>query len=446
MIIEKLKELGLNLITGDMIGADYCHDEYPGPDYAPEAVVEALCTEDVSKALAACAEAGVPVTVRGAGTGQVGGSVPVQGGIVLSTRAMNKILSLEDGVLRLQPGVLLQDVKAEAERNGFCYPPDPGELTATIGGNVATNAAGPCAVKYGRTGDYVTALTAVLADGSVENFTDRETIEALVGSEGTLAVITEIALRLVRAPGEDTILLLPFAELSSALSAAQAILSGGFEPAVLELLDTDLVEFSGNVTGNPVFPVRMDGERVAATLMVTLEGEDEDALMEKLEELAGLTEEGEIECLDILVGDTLPMKRDFRAAHAAFHSSMESGARSSREINISLPCEALGEMIDYVKALGTEKGIQVLLHAHAGSGGMHIHTASGLSREDFTPIFEVFAAAIYEKCTALGGDIAGEYGAGYAKSAFLSDEARAAHSALKAKYDPKGLLNPGKLA
>ena len=111
-LIQKLSQLGINILAGDMIGADYCHDEYSGGDYRPDAVVEAASTEDVAAVLRLCSEAGVPVTVRGAGTGQVGGSVPVQGGIVLSTRAMNKILSLEDGVLRLQPGVLLQDVKA----------------------------------------------------------------------------------------------------------------------------------------------------------------------------------------------------------------------------------------------------------------------------------------------------------------------------------------------
>lgn len=123
MIIDEMLKLGLNVLTGDLIGADYCHDEYPGGNYCPEAVVEALSTEDVATVMKLCHETGIPVTVRGAGTGQVGGAVPVKGGIVLSVKGMNKVLDYADGILKVQPGVLLQDVKAEAEKNGMYYPP-----------------------------------------------------------------------------------------------------------------------------------------------------------------------------------------------------------------------------------------------------------------------------------------------------------------------------------
>lgn len=445
-MLEKLKSIlgEKNVITGEMIGADYCRDQYPGESFAPVAVAEASSVEEVAAVVKACFEEGMAVTVRGAGTGQAGGSVPVEGGVVLSLRNMNKILGYADGILRVQPGVLLQDVKAEAERNGMYYPPDPGELTATIGGNVATNAGGPCAVKYGKTRDYVESMVVVLSDGSVETVTGEE-LSAFVGCEGTLAVICEISLKLVEKAGADAILLFPFMDAESAVTAAKAIIDGGFEPAVVEYMDTDIVEFSGKITGSPVFPVVMEGERVAGTLMVTIEGSDDDDVMEKMEAVAGLAEEGEIEPLDILVGDTIPMKRDFWAAHAAFHTSMESGAKSAWEANVDLPLDAAAEMIEFAKETAAANELTAYIHAHLASGGMHIHLASEKGREDSRADAEAFFKAAYDKVAELGGDVVGEYGVGYAKNAYISEEFKAAQAALKAKYDAKGILNPGKI-
>lgn len=451
MLTDKIK-LELKIITGenkylenDAIGADFCHDEYPGGNYVPGAVIEASSTEDVAAVLKLCNEAGVPVTVRGAGTGQVGGSVPVKGGVVLSVKGMNKIIGYADGVLKVQPGVLLQDVKAEAEKNGMYYPPDPGELTATIGGNAATNAGGPCAVKYGKTRDYVVDAFLVLADGSIETLSSKEEYASVIGCEGTLAVITEISLKLVEKPGADAILLFPFMDIESAVAGAKAILANDFDPAVVELMDTDMVEFSGKVTGNPVFPVEMDGERVGATLMVTIEGSDDDDVMEKMEAVAGLAEEGEIEPLDILVGDTISMKRDFWAAHGAFHTSMESGAKSAYEVNVDIPMDAAAEMIEFAKETAEANELKAYIHSHLASGGMHIHLASEKSREESKADAKAFFDAAYAKTLELGGDIVGEYGVGYAKVEYLPEAAKAGFAAKKAALDSKGILNPGKV-
>lgn len=441
-LIEMLKGVAANVITGDMIGADFCHDEYPGGNYVPEAVVEAVSTEEVAAVLKLCNEAGVPVTVRGAGTGQVGGSVPVKGGIVLSVKGMNQILGYADGVLKVQPGVLLQDVKAAAEANGMYYPPDPGELTATIGGNVATNAGGPCAVKYGKTRDYVVDATVVLADGTVTGLAGKEDV---IGSEGILGVITELSLKLIEKPGADAILLFPFMDIESAVAGAKAILANDFDPAVVELMDTDIVEFSGKVTGNPVFPVEMDGERVGATLMVTIEGEDDDDVMEKMEAVAGLAEEGEIEPLDILVGDTISMKRDFWAAHAAFHTSMESGAKCAYEVNVDVPMDAAAEMIEFAKETAESNELKAYIHSHLASGGMHIHLASEKSREDSRENAKAFFDTAYAKVLELGGDVIGEYGVGYAKVEYLSEAVKAEFKEKKGWFDPKGIMNPGKI-
>lgn len=443
-VIENLKAAfgEGRVFTGEAIGADFCHDEYPGGNFAPDAVVEAQSTDDVSAVLKICSENDVPVTVRGAGTGQVGGSVPIKGGIVLSVKGMDKILEFNEAerTLRVQPGVLLQDVKSEAESHGLYYPPDPGEKTSTIGGNAATDAGGPCAVKYGGTRDYIVDGVAVLADGSVKKLNDAEEI---IGSEGTLGVICELTLRLIDKPKADAILLLPFMDTESCVKAAQTVLGTGCSPAVVEYMDTDMVEFSGNVTGNPVFPVEMDGERVAATLMAVLEGEDDDLVMEQMESIAELAEE--LECLDILVGDTTTMKRDMWAAHDAFHTSMESGAKNSFEYNITVPAVNIAEMVEWVKAAAEEKGMKAMTYAHVGSGGMHIHIAFDGERDEFKSLINELTPAVYEKCTALGGDIRGEYGFGYAKAPFAG-EAGSKLKAAKAELDPKGILNPGKVA
>jgi len=446
-MLEAIKEIvgESRFFTADAIGADYCHDECPDVAGTPDAVAEVTSTEQAAAVVKLCAEAGVPVTVRGAGTGQAGGSVPVSGGVVLSLKAMDQILEFDEAArtLRVQPGVLLQEVKAEAEKRGLYYPPDPGEKTATIGGNAATNASGPNAVKYGTTRDYVASLTVVRADGSTETLSGAD-LESVIGSEGTLAVITELTLKLIGKPKADAILLFPFMDTETCLNAANALLAKDYAPAVVEYMDTDIVEFSGNVTGNPVFPVEMDGERVGATLMLTLEGEDDDSVMEKMEEIAELAEE--IECLDILVGDTPTMKREFWAAHDAFHTSMESGAKNAIEYNITVPAEKIAEMVEYAKAEGEAKGLKVMAYAHVGSGGMHIHAVSDGEKAEFAAKVIELAALIYGKCSELGGSIRGEYGIGCAKKQHLGAEALDKFSALKAKYDPKGILNPGKAA
>lgn len=435
-------------LTGSAIGADFAHDELPGgAAFAPDMVCIAQSTEDVCAVLRICNEAGVPVTVRGAGTGKAGGSVPVNGGVVLSVKEMAGILGVDEAAktVTVQPGVLLQDVKAEAAKHGLYYPPDPGEKTATIGGNASTDAGGPCAVKYGSTRDYIADAVIVLSDGSTARLSEKPEYSAVIGSEGTLAVITELTLRLLDKPAADVTLLLPFADTEGCIAAAAKIQAAGFEPAVLEYLDTDIVEFSGKVTGNPVFPVEMDGDRVGATLMVTLEGADEDELEEKMEGIAELSEE--LECLDILVVDTASLKRDVWDAHDAFHTSMET-AKSEGELNVDVPAEHMAELVEFAKALGGEKGFSVMAYGHVGSGGLHIHAVSEAARDEFAPAMAELTDVVYKKCTALGGSIVGEYGVGYAKRDILRDldpDRCAAAASAKAALDPRGILNPGKV-
>ncbi len=436
-------------MIADEIGADFCHDELPNLSGTPDAVCSVDSTEAVSAIMALCNQNHVPVTVRGAGTGKAGGSVPVKDGVVLSLKDMNRIISVDTVTKTMvaQPGVLLGNIKAEAAKNNLYYPVDPGEKTATIGGNASTNAAGPCALKYGSTKDYILDAVIVLSDGSVTRLSDRPEYASVLGSEGTLSVITELSLKLIDKPACDVTLLLPFADTESCINAAITIKdSNEYAPAILEYLDTDLIEFSGNVTGNSVFPINLDGGKVAATLMLTLEAETDDQLDELLEAIAELSEE--LECLDVLVVDSPSLKREVFDAYDAFHTSMEVGARSSSEINIDVPATKMCELIEFAKEAGNEKGIKVMPHAHVGSGGLHIHVVSELAKDALYSVMNEFSDAVLKKCAEFGGCIVGEYGVGVSKRSLfktLCPEEYAKASVIKAVLDPNGILNPEKL-
>ena len=443
---------------GEAVGADYGHDELAGGvAHMPAAVVQAGSTEEVSAVLRLCSAAGVPVTPRGAGTGLAGGAVPLSGGVVLSLGRMNRVLGFDEDslTLRVQPGVLLSELKAEAESRGLRYPPDPGEKTATIGGNVSTNAGGPSAVKYGVTRNYITGAVVVLPSGEVltlggaagKNSSGIDLLQLIIGSEGTLGVVTELTVRLIPRAKCDVSLILPFMDADSCIRAASRIRREGFQPAALEFLDTDIVEFAGKASGNPVFPVEMDGERVGANLLLTLEGGSDDELDARMEALAELAEE--LECLDILVVDSPTLKREVWGAHEAFHTAVEGAAKSSDELNMAVPVGSMAAFVDYVKEQGAAEGLGVYAYGHAGDGGLHIYVCSDMGREEFTPVMEKLADLAYARCLELGGVVSSEHGVGYAKCKYLRESLGEAGYALlgrlKAAFDPGNILNPGKI-
>lgn len=433
-----------NIILKDNVSSDYMHDEYRGgANYVPDMVVCVSCTEEVSNVLSLCTKKRIPVTVRGAGTGQVGGSVPVLGGIIISMQKMNQIMAYdeENSTIRVQAGVLLQDVKLEADKHGKYYPPDPGEKTATIGGNFSTNASGPRAGKYGKTKDYIVDAVLVFADGTISNLSDNEDYVSIVGSEGTLAVATELTLKVIDKPCSDTIFMFPFTDVHKCIDAARRLKAELPNVCVIEYIDGDIVEFSGNVTGNPVFPTEMDGERVAATLMISIEGDD-DELEAAMECVAELSEE--FECMDVLVCDTMTMKREVWAAYDAFHTSMES-VKLRDEINVDVPENIYADFVDYVKEVSSSEGVKAMTYGHVASGGLHIHLTADIPSAEFDKTIAGLKEELYSKVSAIGGNIEGEYGIGYAKMKYVSQMKSDVHKELKKRYDPMVILNPGKI-
>ena len=287
-LIEQLKSAAPgHIFTGDDINEDYARDEMPiYGKRMPDALLVATSTEEIAAVVKICNDNLIPVTPRGAGTGLVGGCVPIAGGVVIDTQKMNKIIGydLENFSVTIQPGVLLQDLADDCSKQGFLYPPDPGEKLATVAGNVSTNAGGMRAVKYGSTRDYVKAMKVVLPSGEVTSFgasvsktsSGYSLLNLMIGSEGTLGIITELTLKIIPAPQKVISLIIPFEDLETAISTVPILKKANLDPQALEFMEREIVLSSERYIGRSVFPKEMDGVDVGAYLLVTFDGDDED--------------------------------------------------------------------------------------------------------------------------------------------------------------------------
>ena len=416
--------------AGDAVKDDFSHDEMPiYGKYYPEVVCEAESTEEVSAILRVCYDNNIPVTPRGAGTGLVGGCVPLCGGVVLCTTRMNKILSydMNNLVVHIQPGVLLCDLAADALTHGLMYPPDPGEKTATVGGNVSTNAGGMRAVKYGVTRDYVLAMTVVLPDGRVmelgktvcKTSSGYSLLHLMIGSEGTLGVITELTLKLAN-----------------------------LDPQSIEFMERDIVDSSAAFTGNTIFPTVVDGKEAGAYILVTLVGDSEAELTAKMDRLGALAEQ--CGAYDTLVVWTDGLKKDVWAARSAFLTVIEADTKLLDEMDVVVPVDRIAEFLVYTRATGKAEGITIRNFGHAGDGNLHIYCcANDMALDEFKRRSKAVMDKCYAKCIEFGGQVSGEHAIGHAKKQYLvesvGETAFGLMQAIKQVFDPKGILNPGKV-
>ena len=382
-VIEKLKAIAPNRVfAGEEINEDYIHDEMPiYGKFAPEVVVEATSTEEISEVMKVCNENCIPVIPRGAGTGLAGGAVAIEGGVVLCTTRMNKILEydMENLSVRVQPGVLLQNLADDAATRGLLYPPDPGEKFATLGGNVSTNAGGMRAVKYGTTRDYVRAMTVVLPTGEIVNFgsnvkktsTGYSLLNLMIGSEGTLGIITELTLKLVPAPKEIISLIVPFEDLNACIGAVPKVLLSGLNPQALEFMEKDIVRMSEKYLEKQVFPQVIDGVEAGAYLLISFDGDS----MEELEQISEqvseiLFEEGAI---DILVADTPELKKNAWAARGSFLEAIQADTSELDECDVVVPISKIASYLEYVNSLAEKHDVRIKSFGHAGDGNLHIY-------------------------------------------------------------------------
>ncbi|HVF73128.1 MAG TPA: FAD-linked oxidase C-terminal domain-containing protein [Chthoniobacterales bacterium] len=419
---------------------------------APEVVVFAETTEQVSKLLKFASQNRIPVTARGAGYGYVGGCVPSRGGIAVSLARMNRIKEIHfaDAIAIVEPGVITADLQARVREQKLFYPPDPASKNdCSLGGNVATNAGGPRCLKYGVTRNYVVGLEVVLAKGDVlrtggrvhKNKTGFNLIGLFVGSEGMLGVVTEITLKLLPLPPARATLSASFSSMAEAAATVQQVFAAGFLPSSVELADSFTLEAARRDSGAADVP---DGN---AHLLVELDGQPETVKLE-MEKLRALI--GERDPVSLRVANTEEECERFWALRRAFSNSLRATGLTKLNQDIVVPRSKLVELVEFAERLSRSSGFPIACFGHAGDGNMHVNImAEGYNREAAVreraerALDELFAQVL-----AFGGVITGEHGIGLAKKRWwpqaTSDVSRELHRAIKDALDPAAILNPGK--
>jgi len=419
---------------------------------APEAVVFARSTSDVSKLLKFASERKTPVTARGAGFGYVGGCVPAKKGIALSLMRMNRIkeVSFADAIAVVEPGVITADLKAAARAQKLFYPPDPASMKdCSIGGNVATNAGGPRCLKYGVTRNYVTGLEVVLTNGDVlrtggrvhKNKTGFDLIGLFVGSEGMLGVTTEITLRLLPLPPARATISTAFAKMSEAAATVQEIFAKGFLPSSLEIADSLTLEAARKDLGEVLVP---EGN---AHLLVDLDGQEE-SVRSETDAIRKLLASKKPNALEIATGEENCEK--LWTLRRQFSNSLRATGLTKLNEDIVVPRSRIVDLVEFAKRLSAKSGFPIACFGHAGDGNIHINIMVDRYNRDAAVREKVERALddLFAQILAWGGVITGEHGIGLAKKRWWPDATsgpvRELHRKLKQILDPSGILNPGK--
>ena len=442
-----------HVLTGEAINPDYAHDELGGIERMPEVLVRVHTTEEVSAIMRHAYERNIPVTVRGSGTGLVGGAVPIHGGILLETTKMNKILKLDSDNLTVtvQPGVLLMELAAFAQEHDFLYPPDPGEKSATIGGNISTNAGGMRAVKYGVTRDYVRSLTVVLPNGEIQTFgaavaknsSGYSLKDLIIGSEGTLAIICEAVLKLVPLPKVSVSLLVPFPDMKRAIEAVPHIIRSKVTPTAIEYMSRDTILFSESYLGK-----RFPDTKNDAYILLTFDGNTDAQVEQDMATVAELCLQ--IGALDAYIVDTEERKKSVWSARGAFLEAIKASTTEMDECDVVVPGNQVDTFIKYTHELAAEFKVRIPSFGHAGDGNLHVYICrDALNDADWEATKRAIFDRMYAKSVELGGLVSGEHGIGYAKKEFLKRQYGPTPIALmqgiKQVFDPKNILNPGKV-
>ncbi len=441
------------VIPKESIGEDYCHDELSGTRSCPDVLVKVRSAGEVSDILKYASAENIPVTPRGQGTGLVGGSVAMLGGILLDLSGMNHFIELdeENMTMTVEPGVLLMDVSKFAEERGFFYPPDPGEKTAAIGGNISTNAGGMRAVKYGVTRDYVRGLEVVLANGEivelggkiVKNSSGYSLKDLMVGSEGTLGVITRAVLRLLPLPKHKISLLVPFPDLSSAIRAVPAVIRSSVTPTAVEFMEREVILAAEEFLGRK-FP----DNSADAYLLLTFDGASREEVDLAWDAAAKLC----LQCgaLDVFISDTPERNESIWAARGAFLEAIKASTTEMDECDVVVPRRHVAEFVLFSRELQEKYHVRIRSFGHAGDGNLHIYILrddleDALWKKTLGAVF----GELYAKAGSLGGKVSGEHGIGYAKKPYLanvlSPEEKLLMKGIKNVFDPKNILNPGKV-
>ena len=441
--------------VGDEIAYEYHHDEMPEYGvYPPELYVEVISREEVSAIMAYAYQENIPVVCRGGGTGLAGGAICKYGGIMLSVMRMNKIFPVDhkNQTITVEPGAFLVDVKTAAEAAGLFYPPDPSEKTASIGGTVITNAGGMKAVRYGLTRDFVRCMEVVMPDGSimefssnvVKNTTGYDLKDLVIGSEGTLCILTQVTLKLLPAPTCTCTLVMPFHSLEACADMVPKVLELPFIPTAIEFLERELIEIVERCLNKPL-PVK-EGEAVLIVMYDASSQQELDSAVDAAAEAA--LANGALDCY---IANTPERAASVWAVRGGILEGMKADSVAQEECDVVVPRAHIAEYVKQAKRIASRYGIRVEPCGHCGDGNIHTELlrGPGMSDEEWKEATHASLTELYALSKQLGGQLSGEHGIGNGRIEFLKDFAGprliSLYKSIKLAFDDKLILNPGKI-
>lgn len=434
---------------------NYGHDETENLVFLPSVVLIPESTEEVSEILRYCNTHLIPVTPCGARTGLSGGALPVKGGVLLSMERFSKIISIDENNLQVttEPGVITEVLQNAVAEKGLFYPPDPASKgSCFIGGNISENSGGPKAVKYGVTADYVLNLEVVLPSGEViwtganvlKNATGYNLTQLIVGSEGTLGIVTKIVLRLLPKPTKDLLMLVPFFSAEKACAAVPEIFKAGVIPSAMEFMERDAIDWTLKFVDDLSISIQPEHQ---AHLLIEVDGWDESVLLSDCERIAEVV--ANFDCDEILFAETQAQKEGLWKLRRKVGEAVKSHSVYKEEDTV-VPRYELPRLLKGVKEIGNTYGFKSVCYGHAGDGNLHVNIIKGdLDERTWKEELPKAIREIFELTVQLGGTISGEHGIGWVQKeymdiAFGKTELQLMHS-IKQLFDPKNILNPGKI-
>jgi len=455
-LLAKLTEIAgaANVFSDPAALEPYSHDQTEDLRFMPEVAVRPGNTFQVSEILKLCNVHKIPVTPRGGGTGLSGGALPVYGGVILLTDKLNRIIEIDERNLQatVEPGVINQVFQDAVMEKGLFYPPDPASRgSCFLGGNLAESAGGPKAVKYGVTRDYVLNLEVVLPTGEImwtganvlKNSTGYNLTQLMVGSEGTLGVITKIVFRLLPLPKENLLMLVPFFSAEKACEAVSAVFKAGIIPSGMEFMERDAIDYVMKYVDVKI-PVKPG---IQAHLLIEVDGNDRDVLFGECEKITEVMYA--FECDEVLFAESAQQKSDLWRMRRAVGEAVKSHS-VYREEDTVVPRAELPELLKGVKEIGGRYGFRSVCYGHAGDGNLHVNIIrEDMNDEDWNQQVPLGIREIFELCVRLKGTISGEHGIGYVQKSYMdipfSPAGLALQKGIKQLFDPNLIMNPGKM-
>lgn len=433
----------------------YSHDETEDLSFLPNVVLKPEDTKQVSQILKYCNENKIPVTPSGARTGLSGGALPIKGGVALSLEKMNSIVEIDEKNLQatVEPGVINQVFQEAVKSKGLFYPPDPSSWGSSfLGGNVSTNAGGPKAVKYGVTKDYILNLEVVLPNGEIiwtganvlKNSTGYNLTQLIIGSEGTLGVVTKIVVKLIPLPKLNKLMLVPFFNAQKACEAVADVFRAGITPSALEFMERDAIDWTLKFVDDIAINVK---DEVQAHLLVEVDGNNEEVLLSDCEKIMEVMEAHN--CDEILFAETEAQKESLWKLRRRVAEAVKSNSVYKEEDTV-VPRYEMPKLLKGVKEIGNKYGFKSVCYGHVGDGNLHVNIIKAdLDDKTWNEVLPIGIREIFALCKSLGGTISGEHGIGLVQKDYLNIVFSATEIALQKQiknvFDPNGIMNPGKI-